>query len=95
MNVKEYAESNRWNNIEILPEKDNRKNENLPKSKHANKIDTTLRKKARYCQDKMQRENIRTKNDYVHWMSRKFNPDDNYNVILAPEMALCFLLQNR
>ena len=90
MNVIDYAHSNGWDKDVRIPGYEERKRIVPINPK---KIDTTLRRNSRRCHETMQKYQINTRLDFVKWMSKTFDPENNHHVMLAPEMASCLFMQ--
>lgn len=87
----EYAKSYGWNDSEkTIPEGP------VSKPIYARKLkrfDTSLQKKYRLCQKEMEKEHIQNGPDFVRWMSKKFDPQNEHHILLAQEIASCLWLR--
>ena len=84
--LNEYAKTHGWGNLH-MPKADVRAHRiTSPK-----KLDTPFQRRQRVCQGEMERLRIKNDRDYVVWMSKKFNPQDENQQKLAHDMAVCLL----
>ncbi len=83
--IDEYSKSVGWENWEkpILPLAGTNTNTKFKK------MDTSLQKKLKFCKREMEQNHIKNGADFVKWMSKKFDPNNEKHRVLAQEMASC------